>query len=310
MVAFQVFIRVLAVARLADIPVAEPSKGPSNLSDRSTPTSPEPIEPSPSLHRRQPLPSDPLTTTPAAFTTNTTRRRRGPPTPTKVHFLDPTGNVITELEPFTPPISVPPSPSLGTIDLPPTSSGYSTPTFSESVEFSPRQPAQKTRIHRVLYQANDLQFDAGMTLQPLYDTPMGRSSPVFEYDAATLAEPATSPPLPSLLLVCDNFPWKIRVSSSLPKLFVTNYDVLQTIHRNLRTPVAAAEWSLCGSAQDREVILQTIRRRVRGLPNEITRTEEGARSAKRVDWLMGSTRLVRIVPSEDPEVFVMEWGRP
>ena len=236
-----------------------------------------------------------------------------PSTSTKVHFLDPTSNAIIELEPLTPPVSIPPSPHLGTIDLPPTSSGYSTPTSPEPIELPLLQLSQQTSIHRVLYQANFLQFDAGMALQSLsapHGTSTGLTSPLFEYDTATLAEAATSPPLPSILLVCDHFPWKIRVSSSLPNLFVTNYDVLQTIHLNLRTPVVAAEWLLCGSTQDREVILQTSERRARRLSNEFSGTEDGARMVRRVDCLMGLTRLVRITPSEDPEVFVMEWGWP
>jgi hypothetical protein len=105
-------------------------------------------------------------------------------------------------------------------------------------------------------------------------------------------------------------PWKIRVASSLPNLFITNYDVLQAIHVNLRTPVVTAEWSLCGTPQDQGVILQVFERRVRSLSNEFARAEERARSVRRVDCLMGMTRLVRITPSEDPEVFVIEWGWP
>ena len=237
-----------------------------------------------------------------------------PSTPTKVHFLDPTSNVITELEPLTPPVSIPPSPHLGTIDLPPTFSGYCTPTSPEPIGSPLQQPTQQqTRIHRILYQASELRFDAWMTLQPRLislGTPTGRSSPLFEYDTTTLAEAATSPPLPSVLLVCDNLPWKIRVLSSLPNLFVTNYDVLQAIHVNLRTPVVASEWFLCGTPQDREIILQTFERRVRRLSNEFARAEERARSVRRVDCLMGMTRLVRITPSEDSEMFVMEWGWP
>ena len=260
-----------------------------------------------------PVPSPSTTAATASFDFTTNATGMAPSTPTKVHFLDPTSNAIIELEPLTPPVSIPPSPHLGTIDLPPTSPGYSTPTSPAPIERPLLHLSQQTRIHRALYRANDLQFDAGMTLQPCltsHGTSTGRSSPLFEHDAVTLAEAATFPPLPSILLVCDHFPWKIRVSSSLPNLFVTNYDVLQTIHLNLRTPVAAAEWFLCGSAQDREVILQTFERRVRRLSNEFSGTEEGARMVRRVDCLMGLTRLVRITPSEDPEVFVMEWGWP
>jgi len=253
------------------------------------------------------LPPTPASTTPATY--NTTM---APSTPTKVHFLDPTSNLITELEPLTPPSSVPPTPRLGTIDLPPTSSGYCTPTSPEPIESPLRQPArQQTRIHRSLYHAGDLQFDARMTLRsPLVSLggATGRSSPLFEHDTTTLAEAATAPPLPSILLVCDTLPWNIRVLSSLPNLFVTNYDVLQAIHVNLRIPVFAAEWFLCGTPQDREAILQDFERRVRRLSNEFSRTEEGSGSVRRVDCLMGMTRLVRIAPSEDPEVFVMKWG--
>lgn len=237
-----------------------------------------------------------------------------PSTPTKVHFLDPTSNLITELEPLTPPISVPPSPHLKTIELPPTSSGYCTPTSPEPIDFPLQQlPQQQTRVHRILYRASNLQFDAGMTLQPRLfslDTPSGRSSPLFEYDTTALAESATSPPLPSILLICDNLPWRIRVLSSLPNLFVTNYDVLQAIHVSLRTPVVSAEWPLCRTPQDREVILQTFERRIRRLSSEFARAEERAKSVRRIDCLMGMTKLVRVMPSEDPGVFVMEWGWP
>lgn len=237
-----------------------------------------------------------------------------PTTPTKVHFLDPTSNVITELEPLTPPISVPPSPHLRTVELPPITSGYCTPTSPEPPHSSLQQLAQQqTWIHRILYQAGDLRFDAGMTLQPRlvsFDGPSGRSSPLFEYEPANLAEAATTPPLPSMLLVCDNLPWKIRVTSSLPNLFVTIYDVLQAIHISLRTPVVAAEWQLCNDQEDQDAILQTFERRIRRLSSESARVEERARSVRRIDCLMGMTRLVRVTSSDDPGVFVMEWGRP
>ena len=174
------------------------------------------------------------------------------------------------------------------------------------------RPPQKTRIHVALHRANDLQFDAGMTLQPRlasHGAPTGRLSPVFEWDTGTLAEAATDPPLPSIHLICDNLPWRIKVSPSLPNLSVTNYDVLQAIHVYLRTPVGAAEWFLCESAQ-RDTILQTFERRVGMLTDEFARTEERAGSVRRIDWLLGLTRLVRIIPSNDPGVFVMEWGWP
>lgn len=237
-----------------------------------------------------------------------------PPTPTKVHFLDPDSGAVSQLEPLTPPVSVPPSPRLGTIDLPPTSSGYCTPTSPGPVGFPLQQLVpQQTRIHHILYRASNLQFDAGMTLQPRLvslDPPSGRSSPLFEYDTAALAEAATSPPLPSILLVCDILPWQIRVSSSLPNLFVTNYDILQAIHVSLRTPVVPAEWPLCRTQQDREFILETFERRVKRISNDFARAEERAKSVRRIDCLMGMTKLVRVVPSEDPGVFVMEWGWP
>jgi len=46
------------------------------------------------------------------------------------------------------------------------------------------------------------------------------------------------------------------------------------------------------------------------MSNEFARAEERARSVRRVDCLMGMTRLVCIIPSDDPESFVMEWGWP
>ena len=254
--------------------------------------------------------------------------------PSEIEREATSGTVSSKIQPpswpdYPPVVELPPSPNLGAIDISPTSSCYCTPTSSgyctptssgyctpasELIESPVLQLApQQTRIHCILYQANDLQFDAVMALQPRLvsqDTPTGRSSPLFEYDTTTLAEAATSPPLPSMLLVCDNLPWEIRVLPSPPNLFVTIYDVLQTIHVNLQTPVVTAEWPLCGTPHDREAILQTFERRIRRLPNESAQNEERAKSVRRVDCLMGSIRLARITSSEDPEVFVMEWGFP
>jgi len=60
-----------------------------------------------------------------------------------------------------------------------------------------------------------------------------KSAPfVFEPSESALDEPATYPPLPSLVLISDLFPWSVHVeasgTSSIP--IVTIYDVPPTLH--------------------------------------------------------------------------------
>ncbi|KAJ3733411.1 hypothetical protein DFJ43DRAFT_1153441 [Lentinula guzmanii] len=143
--------------------------------------------------------------------------------------------------------------------------------------------------------------------------------------AHVLAEPATDPPTSGkLVLRCDRFPWEVIVtagcagSSSTPSSTrpqVTNNDVLHAVYHTLRAPVLHSEWNTLDSdrstqrrvsrAYQRRVEMMQLRasrdraqaslvagRRVSGGGEE---TGEGKEGVRRVDWLMGRTRLVGIV---------------
>ncbi|KAJ3759016.1 hypothetical protein EV360DRAFT_42723 [Lentinula raphanica] len=118
--------------------------------------------------------------------------------------------------------------------------------------------------------------------------------------AHVLAEPATDPPTSGrLVLRCDRFAWEVVVfagCSAEPATtttsntrrgaaaaIITNSDVLHAVYHTLRTPVRRREWDSLESDK-------SMQRRVGKA--YARRAQEGVR---RVDWLMGRTRLVGVV---------------
>ena len=106
----------------------------------------------------------------------------------------------------------------------------------------------------------------------------------FHLPAAVLAEPATSPPLASLLIRIPGLPWHCAVqpnpSLSPGNAVVTVEDVLVCLYFHLRKAVKADEYHAMGKAKKAE-IYQTFDRRVGHDP------AQRGKGLRRVDFLGG-----------------------
>lgn len=231
--------------------------------------------------------------------------------------------MITPLDPLTPPpaIHAPLSPdsSASTSELSWSSSSSSSGPRTPPPVTGPILPIPSS-THWALSFDSQLSYNAALPLQlnsfisshsygPLHHSP---TSPTFAHDCDFLAEPATYPPLPSLTLTCEDIPWVIEARPSLPNLFVTVYDALQAINSSLRARVLDSERSLFASQQTQDEIFQTFQARVAAIPDVYQREEQRAKSVRRIDCLMGRTRLLGAYCDkvERPDVLMLSWGWP
>jgi hypothetical protein len=112
--------------------------------------------------------------------------------------------------------------------------------------------------------------------------------------AATLAEPATAPALPSnarLTLTHSALPWAVTVSpsssggGSARRTAITILDVLSAVHASLHRPAGKDDWDALGAGSGAQ-------RRVRhAFESRCARAGEREKGLKRLDWLAGKTRL-------------------
>ena len=126
--------------------------------------------------------------------------------------------------------------------------------------------------------------------------------------AHTLAQPATEPPAPRVVLRSDKFPWPVVVggsssksagtrfymgcgekSSSRRRAFVTNLDLLYALHTTLLTRITPQEWEALGhGSRAQKKVTQAYEKRCKRMGGG---WDGGVR---RVDWLHGRTRLVGV----------------
>ncbi|KDQ54321.1 hypothetical protein JAAARDRAFT_405264 [Jaapia argillacea MUCL 33604] len=109
-----------------------------------------------------------------------------------------------------------------------------------------------------------------------------------------LLEPATSPPVASLTITCDDLPWSISVAplvsySSWPRpSYLTTSDVLSVMHVTLRNRVSPAEFNTLSDSEKSHVGYAL------GQSSNICGVQRRAMKApimRRIDWLLGKTRF-------------------
>ena len=111
-----------------------------------------------------------------------------------------------------------------------------------------------------------------------------------------LAEPATSPPLPSMNITCRNLPWVVRVAPSGHSKqgpFVTVNDVMDTLRRAMRVIVTKAEFDQVQTVDRQRRIEDAYRRRYQKIGDE----QERCTGIRRVDFLMGKTTFAGMFSS-------------
>ena len=233
----------------------------------------------------------------------------------RVRVFYPSMNAVHSTAGLSPPSS-PRTPSPTFSDS--SASSLTTPPTPQSLFSTIPLPALKPQIHPAITYTGplphlcfDLAFPPSYLLVP--DSPaLGSdlssiSSYSFEsVDTMLLSEQATYPASHTITLITEALPWSITVTAK--STFVTVYDVLQALHSSLRLQVATTEWTSLSRASQ-EVIAASFHKRVDGFSDRIKRGKQLGKGVRRLDFLVGHTRLYGISPFEErPGVFLVHWG--
>ncbi|KAJ7484962.1 hypothetical protein B0H11DRAFT_1806827, partial [Mycena galericulata] len=119
--------------------------------------------------------------------------------------------------------------------------------------------------------------------------------------SAGFTEPAVYPPQASITLVTPHLPWAIGVPAS-NGAYVTVFDVFNSIYNTLRVNATPAEVNALGS-QNMGKASAAYTQRYERLRGHRGYTEEKRGGIKRVDFLMGYTRMHGLSPTDSPDVW-------
>jgi hypothetical protein len=196
------------------------------------------------------------------------------------------------------------SPAESQSSLPTTLTPSSTKTTVPLHAFSPTP-----RSGSVLPSAHELFSSPPGVVLDISNPPAPRSLHVHP---THLTQSATNPPVHSLKLLSQRLPWVVSVQPMSPGArFVTVCDVLQALYTNLHKHVKQDEFDTYNkSGQD--AISTTFYSRLNKIQNEIMRVEERKKGLRRVDTLMGRTRVkgLRLSPTliQGDVVWIIEFG--
>ncbi|TFK64914.1 hypothetical protein BDN72DRAFT_801719 [Pluteus cervinus] len=204
----------------------------------------------------------------------------------RVHFA-PTNTVYS-------PIPATPSPALSNASLPSTDSpGPSTPPLTQAMptSYPPVEPSvdpdpipSPIQVHFILaYSPNsDPAVVYDVSLPPTYITD--------QFPVHVLSEPATNPPLASLIITNSLLQWNIIVNPLSPRSnVVTVMDVLTAVYHELRPCIRLMEYEALTA---RKLVDAAYYARCGRLADPDARRLEQKKGVKRVDTLKGKTRFL------------------
>ena len=135
----------------------------------------------------------------------------------------------------------------------------------------------------------------------------GRSASPVRFELSLLDESVTYPHMNSITLFSDLLPWSTRVEAATPDGVVTIFDVLQTLHTFLRIPISKSEWNSL-SANTQGTVSAAFYRRLGGIRDHPMREKQLSKGIRRLDFLLGNTKLLGISAVPDkPGVFTLHW---
>ncbi|KAI0641426.1 hypothetical protein C8Q79DRAFT_919451 [Trametes meyenii] len=141
--------------------------------------------------------------------------------------------------------------------------------------------------------------------QPVESATIQTPSAQYPVTARVAAEPATTPPVSTITVVCEHLPWTITVvprpDARWAAPYVTAGDVLHTLYRALRLAVTVAELNTVDAAHQQRIHDAYGVRWPRAARPD-AREAERAKGIKRVDFL-GDARVFRglsLVPEGIP----------
>ncbi|TFK23775.1 hypothetical protein FA15DRAFT_694849 [Coprinopsis marcescibilis] len=142
----------------------------------------------------------------------------------------------------------------------------------------------------------------------------GSSRPAISYnllDAPSTAtahmEPATNPPLPSIILQAHHLPWHIRIIATR-RTYVTVWDVLEQLYSTLRSYLTQPEYEAMRHSE-RERATSAYEQRYRRFRSRTEYNTEKAGGMRRVDLLFGRTTFYGLSkPQQGYDVWVLNTG--
>ncbi|KAF9529817.1 hypothetical protein CPB83DRAFT_764334 [Crepidotus variabilis] len=110
----------------------------------------------------------------------------------------------------------------------------------------------------------------------------------------TLVEPATSPPLGSLLITHPNLKWNVEIlpSDHEPGAFVSVNDVLVSLYRELRLAIHPLEYAELPEGEVRSSVDAAYYARCGRIRDTQIRMLEEKKGIKKIDLLMGRSRFL------------------
>ncbi|KAF9014749.1 hypothetical protein BDZ89DRAFT_1076316 [Hymenopellis radicata] len=159
--------------------------------------------------------------------------------------------------------------------------------------------------HAVLapYQPYGFIFNLTLPVENLYD-------PRSHFPTQYLAQPATTPALPKLIITLKDMPrWQIHVVPSTTA-YVTVHDVLFAIYTQLRIGVVDGECAQVFASHPNADLRRSVRaafyRRLEAMP-EPYRLVEQEKGVKRVDFLGSKVRFAGLTPKSprSPDEWVL-----
>ncbi|KAJ6627002.1 hypothetical protein B0H10DRAFT_1780465 [Mycena sp. CBHHK59/15] len=190
-----------------------------------------------------------------------------------------------------------PSPTFSSNSLP-SSYGPLTPPPFNSNQYLPANGVPM--IHPTLAPATPmpyLLFDVTLPAENVKPSPNARLSQGIIFEAAT------SPPLPSILVVHPQIPrWPIIITPSEGK-YVRVCDVLAGIYKSLRTSAGEADFQALPASAQAEVTA-AFKRRFQRMPDPASMKLENKKGLKWVDFLGSAVRFVGLSKAaEGPNVW-------
>ena len=112
-----------------------------------------------------------------------------------------------------------------------------------------------------------------------------------------LAEPATEPPMTSLVIVCHHLPWRINVRARQQNGYITVADVMEGLYRALRLNVTEGEFRLLSHDMKHQVNKAFEQRYRRASFMEYA--HEKAQGLRRVDFLGGKNTFLGLSSTKE-----------
>ena len=186
--------------------------------------------------------------------------------------------------------------SLPSAPITPPSTGYGVPgpspytlPYHHRNHSMPALQASHVRLHPLL--------DTSAVIYDLIEHPSTiLTHNNYSLSVRTLREPATTPPLPFITITSIHLPWVTKVYAS-NGAYVTLEDVFDSIYRNLRTNITAAEFNLFQRHEDQRRATRAYEKRYRRLYNTRAYETEKRGGMKRIDFFMGHTKFLGLFNS-------------